>query len=153
MPETVWGGKWKRVVSKKFRHRIEHQVHRESEAGVMTVRHICRSVEASDKRHLVLSDAMSVVLAGSKGRSNSAILARRMQKIAAMCLPVARIKTSPASIKHLMPMKARISITHGLMIRATMAIEKGHPCGMPQSLRNGSPTPPARQLYTSKFSR
>lgn len=52
----------------------------------MTVRHICRNVEASGKRHLVLSDAMSVVLAGSKGRSNSAILARRMQKIAALCL-------------------------------------------------------------------
>ena len=85
VPATVWSGQWKRIVSKKIRHRIEHQVHRWSEAGVMTVRHICRNVEASGKRHLVLSDAMSVVLAGSKGRSNSAILARKMQKIAALC--------------------------------------------------------------------
>ena len=63
------------------------------------------------------------------------------------------ISTSSARIKHRMLSISLMVSIHGLMIKATMTIEKGSPCGMPHLLMKGLPTPPAKQLKTLRFSK
>ena len=60
------------------------------------------------------------------------------------------MRTSSARIKHVAK-QARINMIHGFVRRATIIMEKGHPCGVPQGLRCDVPTPPARQLYSKRF--
>ena len=63
------------------------------------------------------------------------------------------IRTSSARMKHrISPNVLMISI-HGLIISATMAMDRGQPWGMPHSLRWGAPIPPANTLYSRRFSR
>ncbi|CAK0856369.1 unnamed protein product [Prorocentrum cordatum] len=58
----------------------------EARAGVWALRHILRDSKAVGCRHLVLSDAMAVVLGITKGRTSSRAMARCLRQWAALCL-------------------------------------------------------------------
>ena len=85
--------------------------------------------------------------------SRSCVASKALTKFLAIYLPVPRIRTSSARMLQVIPSKVLMIRIHGRISRATIAIEKGHPCGMPHLLRNGRPIPPARQLYTIRLSK
>ncbi|CAK0796309.1 unnamed protein product, partial [Prorocentrum cordatum] len=58
----------------------------EARAGAWALRHILRDSRAIGRRHLVLSDAMAVVLGVAKGRSSSRAMGRCLRQWAALCL-------------------------------------------------------------------
>ena len=74
------------------------------------------------------------------------VASKAFAKLLTIFIPVPRISTSSASMKQLIPAYVLMIMIHGLIMSATMVIEKGHPCGMPHRLRYGVPMPPARQL-------
>ena len=71
-----------------------------------------------------------------------------------MPTPVAIISTSSAKMYTMTPAPmVPIRPIHGLMINATMVMEKGQPWGIPHFRLYGAPNPPASALYTTMFSR
>ncbi|CAK0839946.1 unnamed protein product, partial [Prorocentrum cordatum] len=62
------------------------QVILEARAGVWALRHILRDSRAIGRRHLVLSDAIAVVLGVAKGRSSSRATGRCLKQWVALCL-------------------------------------------------------------------
>ena len=76
---------WTRVESRAW-DRQEHIVTLEGRALVWAVQHLARSVNNHEKRHLLLSDSMSCVLALTKGRGGSSGMNRICRQIAALSL-------------------------------------------------------------------
>ena len=76
---------WTRVESRAW-DRQEHIVTLEGRALVWAVQHLARSVNNHEKRHLLLSDSMSCVLALTKGRGGSSGMNRICRQIEALSL-------------------------------------------------------------------
>ena len=73
--ENLLGGRWSRVCSKSWRAATGRpQVHLEARSFVYVIKHLARNTANSGKRHLVLGDAMAVILGLCKGRSSSVAL-------------------------------------------------------------------------------
>ena len=66
--------------------------------------------------------------------------------------PLATIRTSSAKMKHVTK-QARMTITQGFMMSATIITENEHPYGMPHAVVWELPIPPARQLWSSRYSK
>ena len=73
VPAAIWGGSWSRIMSKAWTA-DEPQCILEARAVVLTLQHLCRARGNSGRRHLIIGDAMAVVLALTKGRSSSPVL-------------------------------------------------------------------------------
>ena len=73
MPIEIWGGCWSRVLSKPW-EAAEPQCILEARAAITTLKHLCRSRANFARKHLIIGDAMAVVLARTKGRSSSSVL-------------------------------------------------------------------------------
>ena len=85
VPERVWGGKWCRVASFKWASG-DHQVHLESRSATWTLNHLARAPSCHGKRHLILGDAMTVILSRAKGRGGSLGLCRALRRSTALVL-------------------------------------------------------------------
>ena len=73
VPKCIWGGCWSRPMSKMWAA-SEPQCILEARAAIFTLKHLCRSIGNFPRRHLILGDAMAVVLALTKGRSSLPVL-------------------------------------------------------------------------------
>lgn len=85
MPSAVWGGDWKRVVSQRW-DREEPRVILEGRAAERAVRRLPRSSQAYSRRHLLLTDALAVVLALATGPSSSPALLGTCRRVGAVCV-------------------------------------------------------------------
>lgn len=82
---SLWGGEWHRGMSRRWRQ-SEAQMVLEGRAVVIAIRRIIYRVGAHRPRHLMLCDAMSVVLALTEGRSSSPRQLPVCRQWAACCL-------------------------------------------------------------------
>lgn len=73
VPIEIWGGCWSRVLSKPW-EAAEPQCILEARGAIVTLKHMCRPRANFARRHLIIGDAMAVVLALTKGRSSSSVL-------------------------------------------------------------------------------
>ena len=73
VPVEIWGGCWSRALSKPW-GAAEPQCILEARAAILTLKHMCRSRCNFARRHLLIGDAMAVVLALTKGHSSVAVL-------------------------------------------------------------------------------
>lgn len=69
----IWGGCWSRVLSKP-KQPSPSAFSRHAPPYLRLRKHLCRSRGNFARRHLIIGDAMAVVLALTKGRSSSAVL-------------------------------------------------------------------------------
>ena len=58
----------------------------EARAVVLTLKQLCRGRDNFGRRHLIIGDAMAVVLALTKGRSSSPVLLSICRQWCALCL-------------------------------------------------------------------
>eukprot|EP00973_Karenia_brevis_P065278 9066172-Karenia_brevis.AAC.1 len=85
VPEHIWRGSWKRVISSRWKLKAA-QVVLEGYSYLRTCRHVARNTQNFGKHHLVIGDAMSVVLGTTKGRSSRPDMAQVFQKSGALAL-------------------------------------------------------------------
>ena len=73
VPKLIWGGCWSRVIFKMWAV-SEPQCILEARAAIFTLKRLCRCIGNVSQHHLILGDAMVVVLTLTKGRSSSPVL-------------------------------------------------------------------------------
>ena len=87
VPEAIWGGSWTRITSRRWKPgRKESQVILEGKAAVWTMKHLTRSLSNFGRRHVMIGDALSIVLALTKGRSSVARMLKLTRIWAAFAL-------------------------------------------------------------------
>ena len=73
VPIEIWGGCWSRVLSTPW-EAAESQCILEARAAIITLKHMCRPRANFARKHLIIGDAMAVVLALTKERPSSSVL-------------------------------------------------------------------------------
>lgn len=85
VPLDFIGNNWTKVDGAKW-DRVEPIPVLEGRSVVWLLQHLARSQKNLGRKHLVLSDSMSVTLALTKGRSSSSPMNRVCRQVAALCL-------------------------------------------------------------------
>ena len=83
--KRLWGGQFRRIASFPW-DRSEHQTLLEGRSAVWVAKHLTRSVANFGRKHLLLGDALAIILTASKGRSSRPGMCRVSRQWAAYIL-------------------------------------------------------------------
>ena len=132
VPVDFIGDSWSQVDGAKW-DRTESIPGLEGRSVVWLLQHLARSQKNLGKKHLVLSDSMSVTLALTKGRSSSAPMNKICRQVAALCLATgmtAHLRWIPSELNPAdLPSRAQklqgFSVAQGLQELQQNYVEKG----------------------------